>query len=83
MKTLEEDAKYKNNNNFKPTFPLNVPRHDINLCKVMQVQAKSMKANWLSTCVKVGVHMKCFGDNKCLANSEELTTLVTLAIDKA
>ena len=31
-------------------FPLHRPGHDVNSCKVMRAQAKSIKSNWLTTC---------------------------------
>ena len=48
-KTLERGCKNsKTKDNFKPTFPLHSPGNDMNLCKVIQVQAKYTKENWSS-----------------------------------
>ena len=59
-----------------------VPGHDMNVCKVMQVQAKSMKDDW-SSASGVGVHGNFKSTNNHSDNGEELRALVEFALAKA
>ena len=46
---LEEDTKInKNKNRNSPVCPLHGPAQNMNLCKVMMAQAKSVKLTWLA-----------------------------------
>ena len=53
----------------------------MNLCKVLQAQAGSMKGTWSSARVG-GKNVKLPGTKKCSADDEELKTLVALAVAK-
>ena len=53
----------------------------MNLCKVLQAQAGSMKGTWSSARVG-GKNVKLPGTKKCSADDEELKTPVALAVAK-
>ena len=81
-KNLEEDDKTKHNYKTKPTYNLHGPGRYINLCKVIQVQAKSMKAIWSSNC-GVGDCNKFMNANKCLADGKYLNTFSASTVAKS
>ena len=84
MKPSEEDTKNKNKNkfNYKLTCHLHGAGHDMNFFKVIQVQAKSMKATWLYTCGGGGCGNFVGAKNR-LAKGENLNTPVALSMSKA
>ena len=61
---------------------MHVPRHNINLWKVVQVQDKSIMATWLSSC-GVGVRSEFTSIEKLSYYGKELNTFVTFAMAKA
>ena len=54
----------------------------MNLCKVIQAQAKSIKVTWSYARVR-GKKVKLLGAKKRSADGEELNTLVLLSVEKA
>ena len=61
--------------------PLHVPGQDMNSCKDVYTQAKSIKEIWLSA-RRVGGHVKFVGAKKRPAKDEELNMLVALVVSK-
>ena len=83
-KPLEEDANIKSKNKINdPTCPMNDPRQDTNLCKVIQAQVISMKSTWLPYRWLVGAHTNFADSKKCSTNSDDINMLVTLVVFKA
>ena len=73
----EEDAnKNKTKNKNSPVSPLHGPGHNMNLSKVMLVQAKAMKLTWSTTCGVGAVRVRFQGAKKRLDEDEELNYLV-------
>ena len=66
----------------KSMLLLHVPWYSINLCKVMQIQTKFMKKNWLSACGG-GDRVRFTSANKRSYDGEDLNTLVISALSKA
>ena len=71
-KPLEEDANKKNLH----LCPLNGPRHDMNLCKVMQEQSKAMKLTWSTDCGSGACYVRFQGAKKRPAKGQELNALL-------
>ena len=75
----KQKPKTKNNN--KHTWPLHGTRHDMNLKKDIQAQAKSTKETYYSYHNGVG-HFKLMGAKKRSADGKVLNTFSTLEMAK-
>ena len=77
----EEDAKKKKTKNKNsPVRPLHGPGHDMNSCKVMLAQAKSMKSTWSTVHGGGTGHVRFQGTKKRPAKGEALNALVANAV---
>ena len=56
--------------------PLHGPGHDMNLCKVMQAQAKSMNLTWSTASVSGACCIRFQGAKNCPAEVQELNSLL-------
>ena len=76
MKTEYENIGRKyTKNKHKPNCPLHGPWYDVNLCKVMQVQAKSMRDDWLYY-RGLRVHVKLMRDKNHVAGGKDSNILI-------
>ena len=76
----EDDNKNKIQRENSPMCPLHGPGNDINSCKVMMEQAKSMKLTWSTACRRVAGCLRFQGAKKRPAKVEDLNDLVTNAV---
>ena len=81
VRNLEEDAKTKHNNKTKPNCNPHITGQDINLWKLMQVQAKFMKLTWSSAC-RGGGRGNFTSTKKLLAEVKEMNNLFASAVAK-
>ena len=56
------------------------PGNDMNLCKIIQAQAKSMNSAWSTACDSGARGVRFQGANKPPAEGEDLNDLVTNAV---
>ena len=61
-------------------YPLHGPGHDINSCKVIQAQSKSMKFTWLTARGGEAGHVRFQVARKRPVKDKELNALVTNAV---
>ena len=58
------------------------PAQNINSCKVIQTQNKSVKLTWLTTCGGGAGFVRFQGTNKSPAEGEDLNSLVVNAVEE-
>ena len=61
-------------------FPLYGPGHDMNSCKVMLAQAKSMKLTWLDACGSGAGRVRFQGAKNIPAEGEDMNALASNAV---
>ena len=77
VNTSKEGAnKKKSKKKTSPLCPLHVPGHDMNLCKVMLAQSKSIKLTWLTDRGSGAGRVRFQGAKKRPAEDEDLNSLV-------
>ena len=59
---------------------MNGPGHDVNSCKLLQPQAKSMRLTWLTSCGGGSGCVRFQGANKHLTKGQGQNTLVASAL---
>ena len=68
----EEDAnKKKNQKKNSPVCPLHGTGHDMNSCKVMLAQSKSIKSTWLTACGGGAGRVRFQANKKCPSEGKE------------
>ena len=77
---MQKKSRY-NTENIMTTYTMNIPRHDMNLCKLMQAQKNYTKATCSYNHVGGG-HVKFAGAKKQFANGEELNTFIASIVAK-
>ena len=60
--------------------PLHVPGHDMNSCKVIKAQAKSMKLNWSTYRGSESCRLQFQGTKKHPSEFQKLNDIVAIAV---
>ena len=63
-------------------LPIHGPINDMNLCKVVQSEDKSMKLTWPTACGSRAGHVRFQVSKKCQAEGQDLNYIVSCVVSE-